>query len=301
MTAGKILFVLAMTLFLILIDSHQALAENRNIPQQSFHGGYNATSFTCDNCHNINEQSSAGTLTSGKTAMATCATCHGIYENTPQSHDPSLKQITVGTASVYTTYKISADNAQSQNGHRLGAANTNGQAGSENTPAANIGEQLSRSIGTGPLSVQIQLPSWRYWSPEGRIEAAARPAAGSGEGDGLSCTSCHLTHGLSSNSPVKIINNNLTALSSDAAASTAAPIADGIGLCLSCHPNYSSANYEATGGRPHNHPDRFCLQCHSNDASGGSARDFPHSGPPSLLSDVPDSLCVRCHVWGKIP
>ncbi len=73
---------------------------------------------------------------------------------------------------------------------------------------------------------------------------------------------------------------------------------DGALWCSTCHP--SKLDAEFPGGTLHNHP-TGCGACHGNPADGSSA-DFPHSSTKgALLQDLPDALCVNCHVAGSLP
>lgn len=72
---------------------------------------------------------------------------------------------------------------------------------------------------------------------------------------------------------------------------------DGALWCGSCHTSRVDTLF---GGQYHNHP-TGCDACHGNDASGDA--DFPHSSSsgPEMLVEIPDALCLECHVAGSLP
>lgn len=63
---------------------------------------------------------------------------------------------------------------------------------------------------------------------------------------------------------------------------------DGARWCASCHTSKSDMAY-------HNHSGG-CSACHGN-PSDGSSSDFPHTSQyGAFLIDLPDALCITCHL-----
>jgi hypothetical protein len=67
--------------------------------------------------------------------------------------------------------------------------------------------------------------------------------------------------------------------------------------CGTCHSGQVDVKM---GGQYHSHP-TGCTACHGNPVDGTSS-DFPHSSTSEvLLKEVPDALCIECHVAGSLP
>lgn len=79
--------------------------------------------------------------------------------------------------------------------------------------------------------------------------------------------------------------------------------------CGRCHEANVGSDFPASwsdglGTTTHSHP-TGCSTCHDNNTALGRdavTHDFPHSSEvPDLLKQIPDALCLSCHVAGALP
>ena len=278
----KLFILLSATLLIILAVTPMAIAYNQH--SLSLGHDYGKTSPFCLNCHDLARLAKLSPSLL-PTIDATCITCHDIHRATPNDlRHRAGNRSAMGTASSLTAYKINTYSKYSQNGHRLGAGADTSLIGK----LASNSEQNLLPVSNKESITKIS--DWRYWQTVYAQDPTPLSLT-SPSSSVITCNSCHSSHP-SQNFSVSAVSETLTGLTQSS--TTAAEIE----LCLSCHPSYASNN---NGGANHNHPDRFCLDCHGNTTNNTSNQDFPHTGNTDLLSDIPDSLCLRCHISESLP
>jgi len=270
------------------------------------HGGYGAGTDYCLQCHDVHDAAGDYALTREATVTETCATCHGLFGNTPDgtwtSPPVDLVDGANATVSVYSAYKNVG--AMEASGHGLGVT-LNGE------PANN-----SDVIPHGTVGLRVMKSADYHEGTKYNNEAAStfRGTAG------LYCASCHTPHGSltgqdlngngipdtqgtvaqgnygrelvvddSASSHPKNVNPNRLLSSMPNHVET--QVTSYNGFCMACH---DEAGVQGMANDPmHNHP-ALCVSCHKKGAKG--AADFPHtSGNQKLLGSDSDKNCTGCH------
>jgi len=320
-SVGKLLLVVALTACAFLLGVNGASAAGMIIP----HGGYDTSTDACLQCHDIHEAAGDYVLLRWSTVTDTCGSCHYLYSGRyPSTVGGSFGQ---GEFS-YNTPLAGARPAYDPkySGHEIRSVLPTGNSIGARTSAYEVawaakdaapGHNLQRGSGSflfkdGKLDNAGYIPGGfdRLTAIQKASYPNTVPATSFSGTNGLFCASCHTPHGnfgqellkTGASEPVgpKILsgkpNHSATALRIDNWDT------DGSKWCKKCHGKRDSEAVDpATGAAYHNHPDIYCLQCHTNDSNGLSS-DFPHTGAnENLLQQEPDGLCLLCHKKGALP
>lgn len=282
------LFLMTISVFFPSKQYYQASLSNRS------HSGYFSLSDSCPDCHDVwtSAESKMAALSSEYTVSAVCSSCHFTGEVNPYLQ----KKKTNSLGAVATAYKLPTSRISSGHFVNLGSGTFLFSDGQEAEAGYIPG-------GSKPLQPNLNLGI-------------------SGSESQLLCVSCHPAHGKRGkilgpkNKPVylkMLLNKPNGSLSKVKINSWPA---QGGRWCLACHDQLSSQRSRtglskkwlnmksASSGQEttiyHNHPDKFCLDCHNS--ASASIDDFPHtSSSISLLVANPDELCLICHQPGKLP
>ncbi|MFA6001607.1 MAG: cytochrome c3 family protein [Thermoleophilia bacterium] len=267
------------------------------------HGGYGTGTDYCLSCHDVHDALGDYALTREATVTQTCATCHGLFGQTPDGTwtitPPDLVDGANATASQYSAYKnIGAAKAS---GHDLGVS-LNGEP-----------SRTDAAIPGGTLSLRV-MRSADYEDGELYNHENATDFSGT---SGLYCASCHTPHstltGIDTdgngipNTPNTLANGNYgRQLVVDESAISSHPKNVSPAKLLSSRPNHTETNVTSYAGfcischdqrvdsaAHQNHPP-LCVSCHKKGAKG--AADFPHtSGNQYLMGTDSDKNCTGCH------
>lgn len=316
-TRLKLSIVVAVVVVALLGLASVAMAEDT----ETAHGGYDATTNKCLNCHDIHTdadgEDSDYVLLRWATVVDTCGSCHNLYngaDSPPYSSPPggpygtytyTAGQFsgTPGTASDRRAYKVDIADQGTHPGHRMLLGDDIIPGGSGTLNALDIW-----NLGVpGPSNYS----TWSPYDPEAPNTVAS--SAGNSTA-GLYCASCHSPHAdfgqqldvAAGFNPDGGIGHENKLLSSRPNHDTDVVnvtewSTDGYNYCLACHDQRAPDHTEGW----YNHPVEFCLVCHADSRDGsndGGDYDFPHSSVnPMLLAEEPDGICVTCHPSGSLP
>jgi len=326
--AKKIVLTFGLITVALLLATGIALAGGSTIP----HGGYDASSDACLQCHDVHEAASDYVLLRWETVQDTCGSCHFLYETNPPLGNTTGAKRSTG----YGTFNDSGVLAGSVPAYNPGYSGdeTRAVAPTSNSVGARTSayERPLSTPATGEHNLQRGPGSFLFndgkvdnasYIPGGfdrltAIERANYPSVVNTlnfQGtNGLFCASCHTPHGnfgqlLKDSSGNQVRDKILSAKPNHSP--TALVInnwaTEGGKWCEKCHSKRVPEVVDpSTGDVYHNHPDQFCLDCHANySGSNGSLQgstDFPHtSKAPNLLAAEPDELCITCHQTGLLP
>lgn len=290
----------------------------------------------CLSCHDIHEAGADYVLLREETVTQTCGTCHTLFQgNLTDSQGEDLEpyigdyfgvEPDIGTAATLTAYNVDSEEDLRDDlygGHRLGLGPGDDFLFADETEA-------NANYIPGSTSTLLALSSE---GNEDFVAATTFQATG-----GLYCASCHTPHGDYGNilrdsypdgniSTEKILSSNPNHAVDEDGNPIEVEISDwnvdaeAANWCTSCHDKRRSESPDNEETTHINHPDEFCLTCHSNysgsteddnpvvfdglptdDEVDDNDDDFPHTSPvQNLLSAVPDELCIGCHTEGQLP
>lgn len=332
----KLVLIACLALGLVLLTSAVALAGGTQIP----HGGYSTTTDACLQCHDVHEASGDYVLLRWNTVTNTCGSCHFLYLSTPQLEwtlrSPANPLIgtyndsaTAGSVPAYNP-GYSGNETDPAGYAPFGGVSGVNSIGSR-TSAFEVpktdalvapGHNLSRGPGDWLYNDGSE-PHQADYIPGGSnpltaIKKGQYPLSVSalsyGSTAGLYCASCHTPHG---NFGQQLLNASGDLVSSKLLSgrpnhTNSPPLSienwgtQGGQWCLRCHDKRDGASVVY-----HNHPSSACLSCHgnyigalayANYSTATANSDFPHTGNAyNILSNVPDALCITCHVAGSLP
>jgi predicted CXXCH cytochrome family protein len=314
-------FIMLASLAMVLVLSFSAVAFAA-VSGHTFDpaSGHPESTNKCLQCHDIHDAAADYVLLVQSTVTDTCGTCHNLYLTAPSGARADHSDPTgvngfpgiIGTVAERTAYKETRVDAANLSGHRLpndlvGVTHDLAAMGVSELTALNIWANGTPSGDGSPFQ-------WAAYSPLAPNVTGADAFEATG---GLYCASCHTPHGafgqqldvairidagVDSQHDNKLLSSRPNHTTRDLSTLITDWPSEGYLYCMACHdgraPDHTIGSVE---DNLYNHPVEFCLICHA-DNRADAERDFPHTSPNyRLVPEVPDALCIGCHLAGQLP